>query len=507
MGWFASRRSPRSTGGDLTEAAGAAAAGNVGRTVVGVRDARHPAIVDGSGTVVTAAGWSVRWGVGADDRWRWPDRAGARQDPLGAPLGSVETMLRVPSGDVVQRVWAAQVGTVETVAVEFENRSPVPVALAVLAVPAASPAGPGQSWQLDGRVLRLNGRPALVLPAPPARVAGAASTAALQRAVEDGAAPEGWDPSWAQRPLALIVPLLHRGRVRLVLPTASVVGPGDVPDADAVARGWRLQLDAGTRLNLPDPRLEAAADRARVVALADAGAAPAGLAAFGHGDAALDRLGPLFADPAAPLATQVADLAEAALVIRWTGEADLAAALLPTAVDVATAVERAQRRPRPPLGSSIEALRWAGEVMAAAGEKTAAAELLRRAGGATVATPVADVAVLIALLGATPAAGLVALHDLLATDSPGAPVRLLGAVPPAWWGQHLDVVDLTTGVGAIDFAVRWHGARPALLWDHRLRAPAAAAPPITVPGIAPAWSSDESRGEVLLPAQDDPAQR
>jgi len=40
--------------------------------------------------------------------------------------------------------------------------------------------------------------------------------------------------------------------------------------------------------------------------------------------------------------------------------------------------------------------------------------------------------------------------------------------------------------------VRWHGDRPALLWE---------APPgarVTAPGLDPTWSSDAASGEVLL---------
>ena len=43
-------------------------------------------------------------------------------------------------------------------------------------------------------------------------------------------------------------------------------------------------------------------------------------------------------------------------------------------------------------------------------------------------------------------------------------------------------------------AVRWHGARPALLWE------ASAPMRLTCTGLDPTWSSTEPRGEALLQA-------
>jgi hypothetical protein len=44
----------------------------------------------------------------------------------------------------------------------------------------------------------------------------------------------------------------------------------------------------------------------------------------------------------------------------------------------------------------------------------------------------------------------------------------------------------------VGFAVRWHGQRPALLWD--LSTPAR----LTCSGLDPVWSTATARGEALL---------
>jgi dTDP-D-glucose 4,6-dehydratase len=58
-----------------------------------------------------------------------------------------------------------------------------------------------------------------------------------------------------------------------------------------------------------------------------------------------------------------------------------------------------------------------------------------------------------------------------------------------------DVRDVVTHGGTLSFSVRWHGERPALLWERSGGPPAMT---IRAPGIDPAWSTTERSGEALL---------
>src|SRR3712207_8333250 len=51
------------------------------------------------------------------------------------------------------------------------------------------------------------------------------------------------------------------------------------------------------------------------------------------------------------------------------------------------------------------------------------------------------------------------------------------------------------------FAVRWHGERPALLWELTPH-DATTRLSITAPGLDPAWATSELRGEALLGPED-----
>jgi hypothetical protein len=65
-------------------------------------------------------------------------------------------------------------------------------------------------------------------------------------------------------------------------------------------------------------------------------------------------------------------------------------------------------------------------------------------------------------------------------------------LPAEWLGQHFAVHDAPTRRGPVSFAVRWHGSRPALLWD----APNGMA--VRAPALDPSWSSSTAVGETLL---------
>jgi len=82
--------------------------------------------------------------------------------------------------------------------------------------------------------------------------------------------------------------------------------------------------------------------------------------------------------------------------------------------------------------------------------------------------------------------------DIAGTVTFSAGLALLPAWPESWRGQPVDVRSAPTRRGPVSFSVRWHGDRPALLWE---------APPgarVTAPGLDPTWSSDAASGEVLL---------
>jgi hypothetical protein len=86
---------------------------------------------------------------------------------------------------------------------------------------------------------------------------------------------------------------------------------------------------------------------------------------------------------------------------------------------------------------------------------------------------------------------LLGLRALLVVEENGA-IRVLNDLPPAWRGAAVDVHDAPTRAGLVSFALRWHGERPALLWE----VPSGVV--VSAPGLDADWSTTEPSGEALL---------
>jgi len=93
----------------------------------------------------------------------------------------------------------------------------------------------------------------------------------------------------------------------------------------------------------------------------------------------------------------------------------------------------------------------------------------------------------------TAAAFLGFVRHALVREAPDGSVALVTIFPPEWAGQPLEVHDAPTHHGHISYALRWHGDRPALLWQ--CDRPGVT---LTVPGLDRSFSTAEASGEALL---------
>src|SRR5438270_5677328 len=254
-------------------------------TMVGNVGSPWEAIVDARGLVTPwFDGWSLDWWVGADDRWHFPSREVSVRQRLVDAAPVVETAMRVPGGDAVQRVYAVQ-GAEELAVVEFENASNLPFALA-LAVRPYNPEGLAvvERIQLVDGTVTVDGRPAMLFPSEPARVAGSTFHGGdSMRIVTDGRAGTSLPELRCEAGLAqaaFLFPLAHRATLRVALPLVSERRtrrrrlarrrvermpelPTALPTSASVARAWQAQTRRGLQLELPDQSLSDAIEANR----------------------------------------------------------------------------------------------------------------------------------------------------------------------------------------------------------------------------------------------------
>jgi len=261
-------------------------------TLIGAVGSNRVGGVDPCGLVVTRPnGWSIDWWIKSEKRWHFPSKeAGVRQRSIDdAPV--VETSLRVPGGDIQHSVYAVG-GAHESVVLEIENLTPVPVAVAIAIRPYGLTAQASVNRiELDGNTVLVDGEPALVFPRPPGQVVASNLLGGdCVLGLLDGGASVGLDqPIVCQAGLAQAAfsfPLVHsaslsvsapwaepaRPRVTARLkrqPTESVSNiagrdtPAEVPSAQRVASGWGIHVDRGARFVMPPGAVASTFEMAR----------------------------------------------------------------------------------------------------------------------------------------------------------------------------------------------------------------------------------------------------
>lgn len=362
-------------------------------------------------------GGTFGWHVAADDRWHSPSSERTLRQVFVEGTPVVETRLRIPSGDAVQRVWAVADHGGLTV-MEVENDSPLPIAVAFT------------------RADVLTSRPPAAVPV------------------------EGIDlPAHT-----VLLPIGHRSRVRVALTHGAPLTrlPDDIAAPDEVVRGWQLMVERAGRLVLPDPELTETVVAARC-ALMLRGVDDADDVEFLLGVGEMVRLG------------------------------DAAEPLVPDVVTVAERVLRHARRGTGASSRQVGALWAAAAVLADAGETRGVDDIIasvRRLDPADRTDNDDETG------PDGPASTIAHIEAMLDSFEPdGSCAVMPGGFPAAWLGQPIEAHGLRAGPRhRLSFAIRWHGERPALLWQ----ADGPAGLRLTGGGADPAWSSSEPSGDALL---------
>jgi hypothetical protein len=272
---------------------------------------------------------------------------------------------------------------------------------------------------------------------------------------------------------AFVMPVGHHTSVRVAIPHEPARWAGHAlseirADRSALVAGWTATAERASRLDLPDERLVADVVEARCDLLLS---------------------GPVSAadDPAG----FVLDVAE---LVRLGEPADAWLA------EIVGPIESIARDNPSGAPGDVDAVLLAGERIAvSAGDDRAARDISRirsrRSAATETIAPFSEVA-------RGPSTGrFVREVERRVVSVEGSGGDLLPAgIPTRWLGTGFEVHRVPSGLSsAVSYAVRWHGERPAVLWE-QLGDPIT----LTASAVDDAWSTDQRSGEALWAAPSGP---
>ena len=408
--------------------------------VLGIRGGGWNAIVNERGSIRFNDGSPVLdWHIAADDRWHDPSTEPSVRQTRRAGVPVVETRLRIPGGDAIQRVYAvADAGGL--VVIEITNESTLPIAVAFT-----------RSDVVSSRTPSPRGAQGIELPAG-----------------------------------SVVFPVAHGSTLRVAvcapLNVANETANVDVerlPSFEQLQKGWLKAVEQAGYVIVPEGAVAPLVARLRSDALILSGHEIEDWAIGAGGDCANDpvayiltlqellRMGEkLTGDPAQIRVDHAARLAQSvetllkenrkSSILPWDVERALFAAQFVfsrmgenrAADDVAAAHLRMSSAAEPPnvMPTDIRAIAWVEEKMVA----------VQRDGS----------------------------------------VQIFGrGIPRLWLGANLECHRVSAGaLHTVSFGIRWHGEKPALLWE--VSGPAGVK--LDAGLCDPTWSSVEPTGETLL---------
>lgn len=415
---------------------------------VGVRGGAWLGGVNAWGDVFVDGKERLRWFVAADDRWYRPSReTTVRQREIsGVPV--IETRIKVPGGDAVQRVYGvADFGG--AIVVEVFNDSSLPFAVAfdrgdIAAMREPSPTG------VQGIDLPVG---SVVFPV--------GHHATLR--------------------VAILIGDLERNLERKI----SAQELESLPSFEQVERGWLAALRVASRVDVPEASWESILTTQRCKLLLTAGGGTTGNGESGSDDDFVD----LILDRAERV--KLGDKAD-----QWVDE-------------VAAATESVIRRcakNRNAKWFDERAIVLASMVLNRAGEKRGQKDIAQAwSRVVSDAVGLGDFGLVLGVdaeVGRDQIANFSGVRQIAWVESQLVAQRHDGVIEicprgidAAWLGANFECHRLVASAEhLISFAVRWHGEKPALLWE--IDGPAGAR--VAASAVDGTFSSVEMRGETLL---------
>ena len=479
------------------------------------REGAASCLVDQFGRVQVRDGSStLDLTLAAGSRWVAVTEADRVEQVMVAP-GVLETTVQTPSGTIVQRVAAGVVDGEPAAIIEVENAGGVAIAVGMVARPLRL-GGRGFIGEvaIDAEGIALDGQHRVRFDVPPASVAACDGRAGdlLQNLPDAGdgtlAAAANCRSGGAQA--AAVWPLPHTATLRVVVQLAGPTSQlASVPSTADINRGWEAHLKQGMRVDVEELDVERHLSAAAQSVLTlwperdDTPSAVLAMSEMGFGRDAGRLFGRLeHCDNDGAVLRSLARWAQLGEQTHQLEDLERILGRLARAAHVVAT-----------QGGELVGAPWLDDGLVALGgrlhqiEQPDVAERIQSF--RAVVQPIGNAANQLGQLtsaldkrGVWPDGQMQsscqyvrALRAILVEDT-GIELRLLPDLPKLWRGRTIDVFGMPVANGSMSFGVRWHGSRPALLWEADLAPEAPVA--IRVPGIDADFVTHEREGETLL---------
>ncbi|MEE3072771.1 MAG: hypothetical protein VX305_00610 [Actinomycetota bacterium] len=203
------------------------------------------------------------WGVGADDRWHFSEeRASIRQSVDSNEITTI-TRMRVPGGDITQRVEVIPWGGQSVTKLEFFNETPIPVAISIMLLNF----GP---IEVNSTITRNDAKPIIASSKPPGMIINGSGYQDLTNQIMNSELEDlitsTSSINKSNSDNALIFPLPHSTKLEIIINNENL---DDLPDIERlpsftdVSNGWLKHFESGMEIQTEDNRLASLLNTAR----------------------------------------------------------------------------------------------------------------------------------------------------------------------------------------------------------------------------------------------------
>ncbi len=405
--------------------------------ILGVRGGGWNAVVNERGAVRLNDGSTVLdWYIAADDRWHDPSTEPSVRQTRRAGVPVVETRVRIPGGDAIQRVYAVA-DTGGLVVVEISNESTLPIAVAFT-----------RPDLISSRTPSPRGAQGIELP-----------------------------------PESIVFPVAHGSTLRVALRAPNnFVASVDVerlPSSEQLQKGWLKAVEQAGYVIVPEGAVAPLVARLRSDALVLSGH---DLDDWPNGvikDGAVDSVAYILT------LQELVRMGE-----KLTGNS--AQSRIDHAAQLAQCVETLLKENKKvsPLPWDVERALFAAQfVFQRMGEDRAADDV------AAAQTRLSESAESPNVMP-TDVRAIVWVEEKMVAIQRDGSVQIFGqGIPRLWLGANLECHRVSAGpLHTVSFGIRWHGEKPALLWE--VVGPAGIK--LSAGKCDPTWTSVEPSGETLL---------